>query len=75
MKVKTAVADGVEVAFAAALKMPTRTEAIGRVIGLALSPASRLVGQLLAPGGNLAGQIKSLSEKAPAEEAAIAPAS
>jgi len=69
LKVKGAVSEGQEIPFQVALKMPTRTEAIGRVIGLALNPASRLVGQLLAPGGNLAGQIKSLSEKAPPEAA------
>src|SRR5947209_4392556 len=36
MKVKTALADGQEVAFDVALKMPTREQAIGEVIALAL---------------------------------------
>jgi large subunit ribosomal protein L10 len=63
IKVKTAVADGQEVSFDQALKMPTREEAIGRVISLALAPASRLVGQILGPAASLASQIKTLSEK------------
>jgi large subunit ribosomal protein L10 len=63
IKVKTAVADGQEVGFDLALKMPTREEAIGRVIGLALAPASRLVGQILGPAASVASQIKSISER------------
>src|ERR1017187_8246689 len=46
-KVKTAIADGQEVAFAAALKMPTRPEALGRVVMLALAPAARVAGQIV----------------------------
>jgi large subunit ribosomal protein L10 len=63
IKVKTAVADGQQVTFDLALKMPTREEAIGRVLSLALAPASRLAGQILGPGAALASQIKTLSEK------------
>ena len=63
VSVKTAIADGQEIPFALALKMPTREEAIGRVVSLALAPASRLVGQLLGPGAALASQIKTISEK------------
>ncbi len=63
IKVKTAVAEGQEVAFAVAIKMPTRTEAIGRVLHLALSPASRLVSQILGPAASVASQIKSLRDK------------
>ena len=64
-------------AFAQALKMPTRAEAVGRVLQLALSPASRLVGQLLGPAGRVCGQVKSKGEEkegedAPAEAAATA---
>jgi large subunit ribosomal protein L10 len=70
IKVKTAVADGQEVTFELALKMPTREEAIGRVVSLALAPASRLVGQILGPAASVASQIKTLSEKK--EEAAPA---
>jgi len=58
--------------------MPTRLEAIGRVLLLALSPAMRISGQLRGPGGTICGQIKSVGEKkeegAPAEEAAPATA-
>jgi large subunit ribosomal protein L10 len=62
MKVKTAVADGQEVAFDIALKMPTRTEAIGRVLMLAMAPASRLVGQILGPAAQVVGQIKGIKD-------------
>ena len=74
MKVKTAVADGQEVAFDIALKMPTREQAIGTVIAMALSAGSRLVGAILGPGGQLASQVKTLSEKKEeGEPAAAAP--
>jgi large subunit ribosomal protein L10 len=63
LKVKTAVSEGLEIDFKIALSMPTRSEAIARVVGLALAPASRLVGQLAAPGARLASQLKTLSEK------------
>jgi ribosomal protein L10 len=63
IKVKTAVADGQEVAFDIALKMPTREGAIGQVIALALAAGSRLVGAILGPGGQIASQVKTLSEK------------
>lgn len=72
IKPKTAVADGQEVAFAVALKMPTREQAIGEVIALALAPGARLLGALLGPGGQLAGQVKALEEKK--EEGDAAPA-
>jgi large subunit ribosomal protein L10 len=72
IKVKGAVADGQEVTFKQALSMPTKAEAIGRVVGLALSPARRLVSQILAPASRIAAQIKTLREKTP--EAAAAPA-
>jgi large subunit ribosomal protein L10 len=72
VKIKGAIADGEELTFEAALKRPTRTEAIGRVITLALSPASRLVSQIRGPAGRVASQIKSISEKKPEGEAAPA---
>ncbi len=77
VKFKGAIADGVEVTFDQALKMPTKVEAIGRVVMLALSPAARIAGALRGPAGRVAGQVKSLSEKkeeAPTEGAAPAPA-
>src|SRR5262249_46353478 len=48
IKVKPAVSDGQEVTFEQAKHMPTKPEAIGRVISLAISPATRLVSQILA---------------------------
>src|SRR5262249_34454174 len=74
IKVKGAVAEGAEVGFAQALKMPTRAEALGRVIGLALSPAARLMSQIQAPAGRIAGQIKTRRERSPAEEKCPQPA-
>jgi len=73
LKFTGAIAEGLEITFEQAEKMPTRAEAIARVIGLALAPASRLVGQLLGPAGRGASQIKTISEKAPAETPAPAP--
>lgn len=74
VKVKGAVADGTEVTFEQALKMPTKAEAIGRVIMLALSPARRIAGGLLGPAGIVSGQIKAVSEKKEEAPAAEAPA-
>ena len=74
--VKSAVADGQEVDFKIAIKMPTREEAIGRVVALAMAPASSLVSQILGPAASVASQVKTVSEKteeaAPAAEAAPA---
>jgi large subunit ribosomal protein L10 len=70
VKVKAVLAEGQEISFDRALKMPTRTEAIGKVIALALSPARRLMAQVLAPASTIAGQIKSLAEKSEKEDAA-----
>jgi large subunit ribosomal protein L10 len=64
IKVKGAVSEGQEIAFKQALAMPTKPEAIGRVISLAFSPASRLLSQILGPAMQVAGQIKTLSEGA-----------
>lgn len=68
--IKGAIAEGQEITFDQALKMPTKAQAIGRVVSLALAPASRLVSQLLAPAANVAGQIKTLTEKKPEGEPA-----
>jgi large subunit ribosomal protein L10 len=77
IKVKSAVSEGQEISFDRAKLMPTKPEAVGRVIGLALSPASRLVSQILAPGARLAAQLQSLRERAGEQvpdETASAPA-
>lgn len=75
-KAKSALSEGQEIEFARALKMPTRAEAIARVVGLALAPASRLVSQIAAPAGRVASQIKELRSRpeaaAPAEAAPAA---
>lgn len=72
--IKGAVADGTEVTFDVALKMPTRDEAIARVVMLALAPASRLLGQITGPASSLSSQIKSVSEKPENAPAAAPPA-
>jgi large subunit ribosomal protein L10 len=72
LKVKGAVSEGQAISFKEALAMPTKPEALGRIVSLALSPASRLVSQILGPAAQVASQIKSLSEKK--EEAAPAAA-
>jgi large subunit ribosomal protein L10 len=72
---KGAIADGQPVTWEAATKMPTRLEAIGRVITLALSPGSRLMSQVLGPASTLLGQVKSIEEKNKGGEAPAAPAS
>src|SRR5262249_743814 len=75
IKVKAVVAEGQQISFDRALKMPTRVEAIANVIGLALSPARRLMAQVVAPASTIAGQIKSLSERPATETAAPSPTS
>ena len=55
---KGAIADGQPVTLDQAMKMPTRAEAIARVVTLALSPGSRLLGQIIGPAGSVASQIK-----------------
>ena len=77
MSVKGAVADGQPVTFAVALKMPTRAEAIARVVGLILAPASRVAGQIVGPAKKVASQINTIKDKeeaAPAEAPAAPPA-
>jgi large subunit ribosomal protein L10 len=67
LKVKGAIAEGLEITFQQALAMPTRAEALGRIVSLALAPGARLMGQILAPASNLAAQIKTLAERGSAE--------
>jgi ribosomal protein L10 len=72
--IKGGVAEGREVPFDVMIKMPTKVEALGRIVALALSPASRLVSQLTAPAGRVAAQLKTLSEKGPESAPEGAPA-
>ncbi|MEW4489031.1 50S ribosomal protein L10 [Thalassoglobus sp. JC818] len=44
-------------------KGPSRTELIGQIVGLVLSPGATLSGALLGPGGTLAGQLKAIADK------------
>jgi large subunit ribosomal protein L10 len=78
MKAKMAVVDGQEVAFDVALKMPTREQALGQIVALALAPGARLAAALLGPGGMLASQLKAIEDKKEEgekkEEGAAAPA-
>ena len=74
IKVKTAVADGQEVAFALALKMPTRVEAIGNVLALAMSPGAQIAAAILAPAGSLLSQIQGIKDMQKEEEESPAPA-
>jgi ribosomal protein L10 len=74
LKIKGAISEGQQIAFDLALKMPTRAEAIGRIVSLAMAPASRLLSQITAAGSNLASQVKTLSEKKTEETPAAAPA-
>ncbi len=74
LKMKAAVSERAEIPFPRALTMPTRAEAIGRVVALALSPAARVAGQARAPASRVAGQIKTLRERAGAAEGAAPPA-
>jgi large subunit ribosomal protein L10 len=70
--IKGAVADGTQVTFAEALKMPTRLEAIGDILGMILAPGSQLAACLEAPGGQLASQIDSKTKEEPAVAVAAA---
>ena len=69
VKFKGAVADGQEVTFEQALKMPTLAQALGRVVSLILAPAGRLVSQITGPAAAVASQVKSLADKKPEEGA------
>jgi large subunit ribosomal protein L10 len=70
IKFKAALAEGQPVTFQAALRMPTRAEAAGRIVSLAMSPASRLISQILGPAAQIAGQIKSIAGKVTADAGA-----
>jgi large subunit ribosomal protein L10 len=50
-------------------KMPTREEAIGQIVGMALSPGRNLGGILKAQGGKIASILKTIEERAPKAEA------
>ncbi|MFL5342029.1 MAG: 50S ribosomal protein L10 [Gemmataceae bacterium] len=72
IKIKTALAEGTQVTFEVARKMPTRQEAIGEIVGMILGPGSSLAALLTSPGGEVAGQVASIADKKPEEAAAPA---
>jgi large subunit ribosomal protein L10 len=72
VKVKTAMAEGLPLTFERALKMPTRKEAIGEIIGMILGPASSIAGCLVGPASQVASQIQTIAEKKPEGEPAPA---
>ena len=63
IQMKGAVIEGQPIPFEKALTIPTRAEAIAKVVALALSPARRIAAQLTAPGGRLVSQLKELAKK------------
>jgi large subunit ribosomal protein L10 len=65
---KAAVADGTPVSLDLAMKMPTRLEAIGELIGMILGPASEIAACLTGPASQVASQIATIADKK--EEAA-----
>jgi ribosomal protein L10 len=67
--VKAALADGQQVTFAAALKMPTRKEAIGEIMAAITGPGGQIAAALTSPGGQIASQIETKSKEQPATAA------
>lgn len=67
LELKAAVLDGIlfkgKEGVTELSKFPTRTEAVGQVITLAVSPGRKLLGQLQGPGSNVAGIIKAIETK------------
>jgi len=45
-------------------KMPTRSELLGKIVGIILSPGARLVSTIAAPAQNIAGLLQTIIEKA-----------
>ena len=74
IKVKSAVTEGQEITFDVALKMPTKAQALGRVLSLILSPGGNIAAALLGSAGTVAGQIKQIGEKKEEEKKEGAPA-
>lgn len=61
--VKAAVAEGQQITFAEALRMPTRAEAIGEILSAILAPGGQLAALLTSPGGQLASQIETKTKE------------
>ncbi len=67
LELKAAVLDGEFFEGEAGVKrlseFPTKEEAHGRIVQIALSPGSKVVGTALAPGSNILGIIKEIQER------------
>jgi ribosomal protein L10 len=67
LELKGAILDGVVFKGKAGVielsKFPTKDEAIGQVVTLAISPGRKLLGQIKGPGSNIAGIIKAIETK------------
>jgi len=63
VKKKGAVADGQEVDWDTAVKMPTRVQAIAQILGMILGAGSAIAGCLVGPGNQIAAQVQQISEK------------
>jgi len=72
VKVKGAIVDGSPITFAQALKMPTRLELIGQIVGAITGPGAAIAGCLEGPGAMLASQVKQIAEKKEEEAPAAA---
>jgi large subunit ribosomal protein L10 len=53
-------------------KMPTREEAIGQLVALALAPGAKLAALLKGPGSQIGGILKTIEEKQKETEGAVA---
>ena len=72
VRVKTALAEGLPVLFAAALKMPTRKEAIGEIISAMMSAGADIASALTTGACQVASQIQTIAEKKPEDAPAAA---
>jgi len=70
---KGAIADGQEVDWETAAKMPTRVQAIGEILGMILGAGSAIAGCLVGAGNQIASQVQQISEKKEEEPPAAAP--
>jgi large subunit ribosomal protein L10 len=61
--IKCAVAEGQQVTFEEAKKMPTRVEILGQIVGMILGPASEIAAMLTGPASQVAGAIATIAEK------------
>jgi len=64
---KGAIADGAQITWDQALKMPTLEELLAQIVGMIIGPGAQLAACLEGPGAQLASQLKQLSEKTEGE--------